>query len=194
MDVPNRSAFRVNHCSDEELTARCAGGDRTAMDVLVGRYHAQLLDFAYRRLRDRDAAADIAQTALARAFQSAASYRPGASFRTWLYTIALNLVRDEWRRRRVRKESPLAETEPASDSHSPEDAAVDRMDASALWESVAALPEDRACAVVLKFRHGLTYEEIAEVMRAPVGTIKSWVHHGLRALRESLDSEEREDY
>lgn len=79
------------------------------MDVLVSRYHGRLLDFAPRHLRDRDCAADIAQNALVKVFEGAAWYRGQASFRTWLYTIALNLVRDEFRGRRVGRESLTCE-------------------------------------------------------------------------------------
>lgn len=188
----------MNDLSDEELMARCAWGDRPAMDMLVSRYHSKLLDFAFRHLRDRESAADIAQTALVRVFESAGSYRLKSTFRTWLYTIALNLIRDEYRRRRTRKESLSSELESAeglvemladrrSPDRSPEDTALDRMTASEVWKAVGGLPENYSSAIILKFRQGLTYEEIAAVMGAPSGTVKSWVHYALKALRESLE-------
>jgi RNA polymerase sigma-70 factor (ECF subfamily) len=191
----------VKHLSDEELVANFARGDRRAMDELVCRYHGKLLDFAFRHLHDREAAADVAQTTLVRLFESAGSYRVKASFRTWLYTIALNLIRDEFRRRSVRKESLSSEMEQgerlmemrADGVHcypSPEDAAVSNLSAKALWDAVNTLSENSRYAVVLKFRHDLTYEEIAEVMGVPTGTVKSWVHYALKALRASLQTAE----
>ncbi|NIQ77302.1 MAG: hypothetical protein GTN93_04205 [Anaerolineae bacterium] len=83
VEGPDGSDLCVNHLSDEELMARCASGDRRAMDILVSRYHGKLLDFAFRHLGNRDSAADIAQTAFVRVFQSAATYRVNASFKTW---------------------------------------------------------------------------------------------------------------
>ena len=182
----------MKHLPDEELIARCARGDSRAMDELVCRYHGKLLDFALRQLGARETAADIAQAAFVRAFQSAASFRAEATFKTWLYAIALNLIREEVRKRRRRGETLLSElddqapTETARES-SPEDAALERITSSAIWESVDDLPESQKTVVILRFRMGLTYEEIAEVVGAPVGTVRSWAHHALKALRKTLE-------
>ena len=179
---------------DEELMALCACGSRQAMDEIVSRYHGKLLDFACRRLGDREASADIAQCALVRAFESAGSYRLQSSLKTWLYTIALNLIRDEWRRRKYRKESLASEIEGMDDfieaqNPSPEGSVLDKMAAQELWQTVGGLSDNYNTAVVLKFRQGLTYEEIAEVMGAPSGTVKSWIHYALKELRERLGVE-----
>ena len=191
----------MKHLSDDELMVRCVCGDRRAMDVLVSRYHSKLLDFAYRHLGDRETSADIAQTTLLRVFESAGSYQLKASFKTWLYTIALNAIRDEFRRRRVRKESPSAELDEAQPQathdqgnagKSPEDIALGRIAASAAWEAVDRLPENQKSAIILKFRHGLSYEEISAVMGAPSGTVKSWVHFALKTLRDFLEPAECE--
>jgi RNA polymerase sigma-70 factor (ECF subfamily) len=195
MSKRDRSGLCVSDLSDEELIARCAGGDRSAMDVLVSRYHGKLLDFALRHLGDRETSADIAQTTLVRAFQSAGTYRTKATFKTWLYTIAFNLVREEFRTRSRRKESllsdledrgELAPQEPADD-RSPEDLAIGRIASQALWRAVDELPEQHRSAVILRFRVGLNYREISVVMGAPSGTVKSWVHYALKALRKSLE-------
>ena len=176
---------------DEELMALCACGSRQAMDEIVSRYHGKLLDFAFRRLGDRETSADIAQCALVRAFESAGSFRLQSSFRTWLYAIALNLIRDEWRRRKQRKESLASEIEGVDDfieaqNPSPEGSALDKMAARELWRAVGGLSENYNTVLILKFRQRLTYEEIAEVMGAPSGTVKSWVHYALKELRERL--------
>ena len=170
---------------------QCACGDARAMDALVSRYHGKVLDFAFRHLRDREASADIAQLTLIRVFESAGSYRLRASFKSWLYTIALNIIRDECRRRGARKESVASDLEVVEDLvsvevESAEDAALDRMAADELWESLDRIPENWRSAIILKFRQGLTYEEIADVMGVPSGTVKSWVHFALKALRERL--------
>jgi len=162
------------------------------MDVLVARYHGKLLDFVYRHLRNREAAADIAQTTLVRAFENAARYRARACFKTWLYTIALNLVRDHLRRAAVRGEVLMSEealhANETLPNHEPavEDAVLDRLLMSRVWDAIGSLPEGPQSAMILRFRQGLTYDEIADVMDAPSGTVKSWIHHGLKTLRETL--------
>lgn len=170
---------------------RCANGDARAMDILVERHHAKLLDFVYRHISDREAAADIAQTAMIRAFRSADRYAPTAKFTTWLYTIALNLVRDEIRKRRISRESLMPDEENGSplpsDERSPEDAALVKVFGDQVWAAVDSLRENERTSIILKFRQGMTYEEIAEVMETPSGTVKSWIHAGLRKLREQLN-------
>jgi RNA polymerase sigma-70 factor (ECF subfamily) len=155
------------------------------MDVLVTRYHGKLLDFALRQLRDREAAADVAQAALVRAFESAARFDAGkATFRTWLYTIALNLVREDFRRKLRRNETSLSDLAETADSAGlPEDQAV----ANELWDDVGRLREEHSVALVLRFRHELSYDEIADVMNVPAGTVRSWVHYALKSLRASFE-------
>lgn len=184
----------VYRLSDEQLIAICAHGMRDAMDVLVSRHHCKLLDFVCRQVRDREVAADIVQSTFVRVFQNAASYRTKASFKTWMYTIALNVTRDEFRRRTSRPEvlpadrvdlerTDIEDTETVC----PETSAVNSIMGASMWQAVDGLPENQRTAVILKFRQGLTYEEIAEVMHAPCGTVKSWVHHALKALRRALE-------
>jgi RNA polymerase sigma-70 factor, ECF subfamily len=179
--------------SDEELMTLCAGGDRGAMDVLVSRYHSRLLDFAWRHLSDREAAADIAQNTLVKAFQSARGFHSRATVKTWLYTIALNLVRDEVRRRRASHECTVSEDdlealsagqERTSLDRSPEEQVLAKMSGASVWRAVEGLPDNEKTAIILKFRQQLTYDEIAAVMDAPAGTVKSWVHYGLLKLRK----------
>ena len=182
----------MNDSSDEELAARCARGDRRAMDVLVSRYHARLLDFALRRLGNREAAADIAQETFVRVFKSIATYRPRASFGTWVYTITLNLIRDESRKQRMRRESLSSDVDAElianASQPTPERAAISQAESDELWQAVRELPENHASAILLRFREGLQYAEIAEIMSAPAGTVRSWVHHALKALRGTLES------
>jgi RNA polymerase sigma-70 factor, ECF subfamily len=189
----DQSGDFVDHVKDEEFIARCARGDRSAMDVLVYRYHGKLIEFALRHVGDRDTAADIAQTVLVRVFRFAGSFRGQSSFKTWLYSIALSTIREQFRKQRTRKESMLSDAESdeiaaslAAQEASPEDTALDNICSRAMWEAVEELPERQRMAIILKFRNGLSYDEIAGVMNAPAGTVKSWVHYGLVSLRGAL--------
>lgn len=186
--------------SDEQLIAMCAHGRRDAMDVLVSRHHSRLLDFVCRQVRNRELAGDIVQSAFIRVFEGAASYRIKASFKTWMYTITLNLIKDEYRKRSVRPEALLNDTSDIENTRvvdeeavSPEDSAINSVRNTRMWQAIDGLPESQKTAIILRFRQGMTYDEIADVMHAPCGTVKSWVHHGLRALRQSLGSVVCED-
>ena len=143
---------------------------------------------------DRDTAADVAQAALVRAFESAGGFRLQASYKTWLFAIAINLVRDHYRRGRTRREVLSSEMEDAAVSvqarggRSVEASALDRMASRDLWGLVDGLNDDHRMAVLLRFRLGMTYDEIAAAMDTPPGTAKSWVHYGLRKLRKTLES------
>ena len=182
----------MNDLSDEELIARCGRGDRCAMDGLVDRYHAKLLDFVCRHGLDRDTSADIAQTTLVKVFVSAHTYTPRAKFRTWLYTIAVNQIRNELRRRRTRGEHPLSDLDAGQASASPtehaspEAALLCRAVSHTLWDAVAGLPDNHRSAIILRFRQGLKCEEIAQVMKVPPGTVRSWIHYALKKLRVAL--------
>jgi RNA polymerase sigma-70 factor, ECF subfamily len=167
------------------------------MDELVSRYHGRLLDFAFRRLGDRESAADIAQSVLLKVFESAARYEPKGTFRAWVYTIALNMIRDEARKVRARRECFVPdineELPPQAEAHSLEQEAFYRMRSADIWGAVADLREDHKVALILRFREGLSYDEIAQVMDAPSGTVRSWIHYAMRTLRKSLATMDGED-
>ena len=178
----------------------CAHGRRDAMDLLVARYHSRLLDFVFRQVHDRELADDIVQSTFIKIFEGAAGYRMKASFKTWMYTIVLNLIRDEHRRRSARPRTVPQDAidadgmrTAAAELLSPETSAIESIRDDVMWNAVDGLPEDQRTAIILRFRQGLTYEEIADVMHAPCGTVKSWVHHALKALRQSLKSVVCED-
>jgi RNA polymerase sigma-70 factor (ECF subfamily) len=169
------------------------------MDELVSRYHAKLLDFIYRHLGDRDTAADITQATFIRVFKSANCYESRASFKTWLYTIALNQMRDELRKKKVRKESSVEDVTERQlhsmahiDEITPEEFALNQVFRSSIWSAVNRLPDNYRTAILLKFRQQLTYVEIAEVMNTPVGTVKSWIHYGLKSLKSCLEPQDCE--
>jgi RNA polymerase sigma-70 factor, ECF subfamily len=181
-------ALCVKHLSDEELITRLAIGDSRAMDVLVSRYHGKLLDFVLRQIGNRETSADIAQAAFVKAFESAPGFdAKKASFKTWLYTITLNLVREEFRRRLRSRETPILDLdEQAETTGSAETQALEKVFSTDLWKQVSRLREEHRVALVLRFRQGLSYDEIAEVMSAPSGTVKSWVHYALASLKKLL--------
>ncbi|MEI6915472.1 MAG: sigma-70 family RNA polymerase sigma factor [Armatimonadota bacterium] len=176
--------------TDEQLIRESANGNSRAMDMLVHRYHAKVLDFAFRHLNDREAAADVAQAAFVQAFQASSRFANRSTFKTWLYSIALNLIRDDARRKGRQRESLQSQMQDAMDWEQAElDPGIELVSFSDLWPAVAKLPEDQRTSIILRFQQGLTYNEIGEIMKAPEGTVKSWVHFALKALKRVLDPE-----
>jgi RNA polymerase sigma-70 factor (ECF subfamily) len=188
----------VERLSDEELMAQAQCGNVQSVDVLVSRHYGAVLNFAYRLLGRRSEAADIAQKTFTRVFASAKTFRLDKRFKTWMFAIAANLCRDEMRSRAARRESSLEEIQDkAGDAFDaaavgqPDtfEEASDRVFSEKIWEKIRSLPEKMAIPLILHYRDGLTFAEIAEVMKVPVGSCKSWSFHGIQRVRAELEAE-----
>ena len=179
--------------TDEELVARSIRGDAESFNQLILRWERPIYALAYRTIGREEDARDVCQETFLRAFRGLPAFRGQAKFSSWLYRIALNLCRD-WMRRERRVpvvQAPegvdlmdlAAETEP---SESIEDL-VARKDLAAMVEKVMArLPEEQRTAIVLKEYHGLTFQEIADVVGCPLSTVKTRLYQGLTVLRREL--------
>ena len=176
------------------LVRRAQDGELTAFNALVLRHQDALYGLALRFLGDRESAEDATQEAFIRAYRSIDSFR-GERFRSWLFTIVANLARDELRRRGRRPQRSLDEArddperpsiDPPDRGPSPEDEAL-RGDLRAVLErALLELPEEWRLVVVLSDVHGLSYEEVAEVIEAPLGTVKSRLSRARGRLRDLL--------
>lgn len=176
-----------------ELVSRARGGDVAAFTALVRQYEERVYNLAYRMTGSPDAAADVAQEAFLAAYEGLANFRAESAFYTWLYRITVNKALGERRARAARRESlPSGEDEfPALDAMSdgapgPDARAEEGERAAAIQAAISALPPDYRTIVILKDVEGLEYEEIAEVVAIPVGTVKSRLHRGRMLLREAL--------
>lgn len=177
---------------ESHLIDRSQKGDLAAFNGLVECYQRQVYNLCLRLLSSTDAAEDATQEAFIAAYRRIDSFR-GGNFRAWLLRIAANASYDELRRQRRR---PVASLEAAmaaqgaaqspSPAAGPEDEAL-RMELHAhLQGGLATLPADQRLAVILRDVHGLSYEELAEVMRCSVGTVKSRIARGRARMREYL--------
>jgi RNA polymerase sigma-70 factor, ECF subfamily len=186
------SALRMTW-TDEELVARSIRGDNESFNQLILRWERPIYALAYRTIGREEDARDVCQETFLRAFRALPGFRGQAKFSSWLYRIALNLCRDWMRReRRVPVVQPpegvdlmdlAAEAEP---SESIEDL-VARKDLTALVERVMErLPEEQRTAIILKEYHGLTFQEIADVVGCPLSTVKTRLYQGLTVLRREL--------
>jgi RNA polymerase sigma-70 factor, ECF subfamily len=180
--------------TDEELVARSVGGDTDSFNQLIKRWERPIYALAYRTLGREEDARDVCQETFLRAFRALGGFKGQAKFSSWLYRIALNLCRD-WQRRERRAPVVAAPdgvdlVELAGEGEGVErvDDAVARKDLSrAVAKAMRSLPEDQRTAIVLKEYHGLTFQEIAELLGCPLSTVKTRLYQGLTVLRRELE-------
>ncbi len=170
--------------ADRDALARYLDGDERAFEELVIRYEAKVRHVAFGVLRDRELAEDVAQETFLTAYRKAGSYRGEGSVRSWLFRIAVRRALDELRRRGRRAEVPLPESQTA-----PGELAQPHKGLEAAWDLDRALdalvPEHRA-ALILKEVEGLTYQEIADSLAWPLGTVATRIHRARLELKAAL--------
>jgi RNA polymerase sigma-70 factor (ECF subfamily) len=172
-----------------ELLARLRAGDRRAFEDLVREQQHRVYGVALRMLGNAAEAQDVAQEVFIRAHRGLAEFRGDARLSTWLYTIAsrlcLNRLAGSERRLTRHGEDAL---ERLADVRPGPDQALEREELEeALHRAIAELPEERRIVVVLRDVEGLAYEEIAEVLELPVGTVRSRLHRARLDLKEKLE-------
>lgn len=161
----------------------------TDLESFIATHQSDLFAFLFRMCGDGALAEELMQETFVRAFKAARHFTPKeASVKTWVYSIAVNLMRDHWRRKARRKEVPLHEgTLP---SIPPVDAeALDLVLAAQVRAALLELPFEQREAIVLYYYHDLTYAEIAEAVKCPIGTVRSRLHYGLARLKKLLAKE-----
>ncbi len=182
--------------SDEDLMARVAEDDERAFTELVGRFRARVSNLISRVLNDRESSEDLAQEVFVRVFVHRRNYRTGSKFSTWVFTIAANLAKNEIRRRVRRRNwfSLDALTEVFSDSiiqladptEGREQVLEREQLQGAVGQAIATVPEKYRLALVLRDIEGLSYEEIAEVLGVPGGTVRSRINRARSMLKRKL--------
>ena len=187
--------------TDEELVARSIGGDSESFNELILRWERPIYALAYRTIGREEDARDVCQETFLRAFRALPGFRGQAKFSSWLYRIALNLCRDWMRReRRARLVQPpegvdLMELAVAAEpSESIEDLVSRKDQARVVERAMATLSEEQRTAIVLKEYHGLTFQEIADVVGCPLSTVKTRLYQGLTVLRRELAKGGRVSY
>ena len=177
--------------TDKALVARVKQGDRTAFDLLFGRYQRRICGLVARHVRDPEEVEDVAQEAFIKAFRALPKFRGESAFYTWLYRIAINTARNHEITRSRRPPGVDIDVEDAQfmdgadrliDTESPDAAASRDELAVAIEQAVAALPDDLRSALALREFEGLSYEQIAAVMESPVGTVRSRIFRAREAL------------
>jgi RNA polymerase sigma-70 factor (ECF subfamily) len=179
--------------TDEELVARSMGGDLDSFNQLVLRWERPIYALAYRVIGREEDARDVAQEAFLRAFRALGGFKGQAKFSSWLYRITLNLCRD-WIRRERR--APIAQAPEGVDlielaaeaapSETIEDLVARKELGRAVAKAMSTLPEEQRTAIILKEYHGLTFQEIADLLDCPLSTVKTRLYQGLSVVRKQL--------
>lgn len=182
--------------SDAELIQLAREGDGQAMDALVRRHYRSVYNLALRLSNNYDDAQDIVSEAFIRVHNALPSFRGDANFTTWLYRIVKNVFLDERKKQRIRSHSSLeemVELEDNSVARQVEDPrplpemVVERTEQAALVQAaVMTLPKNQRVMIALYHFQHLAYEEIAEIMGLPIGTVKSRLNRARLALKEKL--------
>jgi RNA polymerase sigma-70 factor (ECF subfamily) len=179
------AAHRVSSSEEPQLLEACRRGDPAALRRLVDAHYDALYRFLWRLTASPEAAAELTQEAFVRALARLPSFDGRARFTTWLHSIALNL----WKEARRRPPEPwaLPEGAPAGESEChPEQEALAGLQRHEVRRAIDRLPEAQRIAILLFYYDGMSYKEIAHLCDCPVGTVGSWIHHGIRALRRAL--------
>jgi RNA polymerase sigma-70 factor (ECF subfamily) len=179
--------------TDEELVARSNGGDHDSFNELIRRWERPIYALAYRQIGREEDARDVCQETFLRAYRALGGFRGQAKFSSWLYRIAINLCRD-WMRRERRtpvmqapEDVDLMELAAAREPAESIEDRIARNDLSrAVERAMAVLPDEQRAAIVLKEYHGLTFQEIADLVGCPLSTVKTRLYQGLSVLRREL--------
>ncbi len=181
--------------SDEELVTRSMGGDLDSFNQLVLRWERPIYALAYRVIGREEDARDVAQETFLRAFRALSGFKGQAKFSSWLYRITLNLCRDWIRKERRTPVSQAPEgidiielAGEATPAETIEQLVGRKQLGRAVSKAMAMLPEEQRTAIILKEYHGLTFQEIADMLDCPLSTVKTRLYQGLSVVRKQLEA------
>ena len=182
--------------TDKELVRRVKKGDKQAFDLLFSRYQHKILNLVSRYLRDQQDVEDVTQEAFIKAFRALPRFRGESAFYTWLYRIAINTAKNHLVARSRRPPGVDVDIDDAEfmdgtdvlrESESPE-AVLSRDELSKVINvTLSELPDDLRSAVTLREFDGLSYEQIAEIMDCPVGTVRSRIFRAREAIDQRIE-------
>jgi len=183
--------------SDKKLVKRVQKGDKGAFDLLVLKYQHKIVNLVMRYVRDPELAQDITQEAFIKAYRALPRFRGDSAFYTWMYRIAVNTAKNHLaaqRRRPMNVELDMQDPEQydlhakLKETDTPEGVALSNELRELVERAIAALPEDLRTAIILRELEGMSYEEIAQTMECPVGTVRSRIFRARDAISKKTGS------
>ena len=181
---------------DAELVARVQRGDKRAYDLLVLKYQRKIMRLLSRMIREPSEVEDMAQEAFIKAYRALPQFRGDSAFYTWLYRIAINTARN-WQASSQRRpmsssivsnedDETFDQIDNLTDISTPESVLASRQVISTVNEAIDALPEELRTAIVLREIEGMSYEDIAQAMGCPIGTVRSRIFRAREAIAAQL--------
>ena len=187
---------RSSGSDDPKLVRRCLRGDRKAFETIVRKYQQSMLNYVSRMVREREMALDVSQEVFLRAYASLPSYRPEYKFSTWLFRIASNYLIDHWRKKKIAAislDQPVDEEEDGCYLQVADETAsvvldLERKELRVKLEvAMDRLPVHLKELFVWRHVNGMSYEEMADIKKLPVGTVKNRVFQAKEMMRELLE-------
>lgn len=184
-----------NESTDWELVKRVQKGDKGAFDLLVLKYEHKIVNLVMRYVRDPEQALDISQEAFIKAYRALPRFRGESAFYTWLYRIAVNTAKNylaAQRRRPTDVELDLQDSEQYNlhaklkETDTPEGVTLSLELQKTLERAIDSLPDDLRTAIILRELDGMSYEEIAQTMDCPVGTVRSRIFRARDAIGKKV--------
>ncbi len=188
----------VSRAEEQALIARCKDGDISAFDELVRCFQKRVYNFAYGIAGNYDDANDVAQEAFVRVFNSIGTFRGDANFTTWIYRIVTNVYLDERKKAKSHRHTSLDEyidldensvsRQIEDESPLPDEVAENKERNQIVRTAINSLPDYQRIIMTLYHLHDRSYEEIADILHLPIGTVKSRLNRARQALKEILES------
>lgn len=181
---------------DQKLVEKAQKGDKQAFGILVEKYHKKLYRLLSRMVRDQSEIEDIVQDSFIKAYHAINNFRGDSAFYTWLYRIGVNTAKNHLmalgRRPKAMNEVELEDIENFDDAgdlrtyETPESVLMTKEIAATVNDTIEHLPEELRSAITLREMDGLSYEEIAEIMDCPIGTVRSRIFRARESIAEKL--------
>ncbi len=187
--------MKSQEVTDQQLVERVQRGDKHAFDLLVLKYQHKIVGLVGRYLRDQSEVQDVTQEAFIKAYRALPRFRGDSQFYTWLYRIAINTAKNYLvSRSRRPPDTDIDVTEGEfqdnsavlRDIENPENALASEQLEEVIYQAIEDLPEELKVAVTLREFEGLSYEEIAEVMECPVGTVRSRIFRARESIEKKI--------
>ena len=181
---------------DQQLVERVKNGDKKAFDILVLKYQHKVVKLVSRYVHDSSEALDVSQEAFIKAYRAIPKFRGDSAFYTWLYRIAINTAKNylvAQGRRPPAVDVEILDAEQfegqtdLKDKDTPDELLLKDEVGRTVVEALEELPDDLRTAITLRELEGLSYEEIAEAMACPVGTVRSRIFRAREAINKRLD-------
>jgi RNA polymerase sigma-70 factor (ECF subfamily) len=190
------TAFMSDREIDQQLVERAQRGDKHAFELLVSKYQRKLARLLSRFIRDATEVEDVTQEAFIKAYRALPTFRGDSAFYTWLYRIGINTAKNYLaamgRRAPTTTEIDSEEAEGYEDGeqlrdlNTPENQMMSRQVAETVNQTLESLPEELRSAITLREIEGLSYDDIADIMNCPIGTVRSRIFRAREAIAAKL--------